>query len=140
MGDNAYGNNEIVKKFPVYAEDHSVLKPDETNGGFVVTGGYTEFVSRSVNGVEEPNRLEIQGIGSTIQWQDGVIDPEKGANGVTVEAMVSAVIQRLEAFQKTRFACRENALAITKLEEAAHWMQSRREERFDRGVLNSHVV
>lgn len=68
-----------------------------------------------------------------ISFQNGPI-AENGVNGVTQEALLAVVIDRLRAFQRGPFACRENALAVTKLEEAQHWLQHRTRERMARGV------
>jgi hypothetical protein len=43
-------------------------------------------------------------------------------------------IDRLQSFQSGDFACRENALALTKLEEALHWLDHRTKDRQRRGV------
>lgn len=56
--------------------------------------------------------LEILG---EVDFQEGPIK-ECGVNGVMNEDLIAMVITRLEHFQKSQFACRENALAITKLE------------------------
>jgi hypothetical protein len=68
-----------------------------------------------------------------IVFQKGPIN-EAGVNGVTQEALVAIVIDRLRAFQAGPYACRENALALTKLEEAQHWMLHRTRVRMARGV------
>ena len=44
------------------------------------------------------------------------------------------VVERLECFQRSPYACRENAIAITKLEEALLWLRKRTEGRVQRGV------
>lgn len=71
--------------------------------------------------------------GLTILFQNGPI-AEHGINGITQEALLAIIIDRLQSFQKGPFACRENALALTKLEEAKHWLFSRTLERMQRGV------
>src|SRR5678816_802195 len=63
-----------------------------------------------------------------ILFQNGPIG-ECGVNGVTQEALLAIVIDRLRSFQAGAFACRENALALTKLEEALHWLLHRTNER-----------
>jgi predicted deacetylase len=50
------------------------------------------------------------------------------------EDLIGCVLARLQAFQKGEFACRENALAITKLEEALLWLRARTNGREQRGV------
>ena len=43
-------------------------------------------------------------------------------------------LQRIRFYQGTRFSCRENSLAITKLEEALHWLQARTLRREREGI------
>ena len=75
---------------------------------------------------------------STVLFQNGPIGV-KGVNGVTHEALLAILIDRLRCFQAGQFACRENALALTKLEEAQHWLTSRTRARMARGVEGTHV-
>ncbi len=74
-----------------------------------------------------------------IGFQNGPI-PESGINGLTQEVLLAIVIDRLRAFQAGKFACRENALALTKIEEAQHWLHSRTLARMARGVEGTHTV
>ena len=74
-----------------------------------------------------------------ILFQNGPI-PEKGVNGVTQEVLLAIVADRLRSFQAGPFACRENALALTKIEEAQHWLQQRTIARMRRGVEGTHTV
>lgn len=73
-----------------------------------------------------------------IQFQNGPI-AEVGTNGVTHEALLAVLIDRLQGFQKGQYACRENAIALTKLEEAMHWLHHRTRERVARGVEGTHA-
>ena len=57
-------------------------------------------------------------------------------NGPIKEA---GVIDRLQSFQAGEFNCRENALAITKLEEALHWLNHRTASRQARGVEGRNI-
>ena len=68
-----------------------------------------------------------------VVFQNGPI-AEVGINGLTQEVLIAICIDRLRAFQAGPFACRENALALTKLEEAQHWLFHRTKQRMDRGV------
>lgn len=70
---------------------------------------------------------------ATIKFQDGVVS-EVGINGVTIEALLAIVVDRLREFQAGPFACRENALALTKSEEVLLWLHRRTTERRRRGV------
>lgn len=72
-----------------------------------------------------------------IRFQNG--DPRMGVNGITDEALLAVVIDRLEKFQTGVTRCRENALAITKLEEAMHWLRHRSADREHRGVEHEEL-
>jgi hypothetical protein len=65
--------------------------------------------------------------------------PEAGRNGTTNECVLAAVVHRLK-FLNGKFPCRENALAITKLEEALMWLEARTKNRIERGVEGKHEV
>jgi hypothetical protein len=75
----------------------------------------------------------------SIRFQDGPI-AEAGINGVTQEALIAICIDRLRSFQGGPYACRENALALTKLEEALHWLHSRTRSRMARGIEGTNAV
>lgn len=74
----------------------------------------------------------------TVKFQEGPIN-ECGVNGLCNEDLIAMVITRLEHFQQTKFSCRENAIAITKLEEALMWLRKRTVKREIRGVEGTHV-
>lgn len=69
----------------------------------------------------------------TIQFQNGPIG-EAGVNGISGEALLAIVEDRLKSFQSGPYACRENALALTHLQESMHWLHHRTRERVARGV------
>ena len=74
-----------------------------------------------------------------ISFQNGPIN-EHGVNGVTNEALLAIVADRLRCFQKGSFACKANACALTHLEEALHWLQQRTLERMRRGVEGTNII
>ena len=74
-----------------------------------------------------------------IHFQEGPIK-ECGVNGVCNEDLIAMVICRLEHFQQSEFRCRENALAITHLEEALLWLRKRTMGREKRNVEGTHKV
>jgi len=76
---------------------------------------------------------------ATILFQNGPIS-EVGVNGITHEVLLSIVCDRLRSFQAGPYASRENALALTKLEEAQHWLLHRTRARIARGVEGTHKV
>lgn len=71
-------------------------------------------------------------------FQNGPI-AEVGVNGITHEALLAILVDRLRSFQAGPFACRENALALTKLEEAQMWLLQRTRARMARGVEGTHT-
>jgi len=74
-------------------------------------------------------------------FQNGPVNEDgNGVNGITNEALLAVVLDRLRGFQTGEYACRENALAITKIEEAMHWLHSRTRQREARGVEGTHTV
>lgn len=90
-----------------------------------------------------PTGGRVAGVGIDIQWQDGPLgrgEDRKEPNGAFVEGVISAAIQRLEFFQNSKFKSRHNALAITKLEEALHWLNARTQDREVRQVEGTHSV
>ncbi len=74
-----------------------------------------------------------------VDFQEGPIK-ECGVNGCRNEDLINMVIARLEGFQKSEFACRENQIALTKLEEALLWLHHRTNKRVNRGVEGTHIV
>lgn len=74
-----------------------------------------------------------------IVFQNGPI-AEVGVNGLTHEALLAIVADRLRSFQSGPYACRHNALALTAIEEAQNWLNRRTIERTQRGVEGTHQV
>ena len=118
-----------------------------------------ELTSHKVNGLNEALRIEVldepgqgnachvYGITSDeprsadtppavmcpVRFQNGPIQ-EYGVNGISNEALLAIVEDRLAGFQSGQYACRENAIALTKLQEAMMWLQKRTRDRVARGV------
>jgi hypothetical protein len=83
------------------------------------------------------NNFDNRTNGQTIQFIEKTPD---GANnfvtvhdGTTNEEVLKMMIDRLN-FLQAKNPCRQNAIAITKLEEALMWLNNRTEERKARGV------
>jgi hypothetical protein len=84
-----------------------------------------------------PSGVLIQGVNVDdtsvlFRGQRGPIE-EVGVNGCQIDDMIAFARLTIEAFN-AKFPCRENALAITKLEEAEMWLQRRTQNREARGV------
>lgn len=80
--------------------------------------------------------LEVVG---RVDFQEGPIK-ENGINGVCNEDLILMVLTRLNSFQESEYRCRENAVAITKLEESLMWLRKRTMDREARGVEGTHTV
>ena len=101
-----------------------------------------QFESNNMNDDNgNPAGGHVSGTGINITWQNGPLgrgDQRQEPNGAFVETMIAAVVQRIEYYQAGKFRCRENALAITKLEEALHWLNSRTSRRESQDVEGTH--
>lgn len=76
-----------------------------------------------------------------LRFQNGPISADGNCvNGITHEALLAVLIDRLRGFQSGPYACKANACALTHMEEALHWLQQRTIERMRRGVEGTHVV
>lgn len=74
-----------------------------------------------------------------IRFQNGPIQ-EVGINGITNEALLAVVIDRLEGFQSGQFANTMNQIALDSLRTAQRALKHRTEERIRRGVEGTHTV
>lgn len=104
---------------------------------------HCEIVNRA-DDQGNPAGGHVMGVGLNISWQDGPLgrgEDRKDPNGAFVETVISAAIQRIEWYQNAnngKFKCRENAIAITKLEEANLWLNKRTAEREARQVEGTY--
>jgi hypothetical protein len=76
---------------------------------------------------------------STVLFQNGP-PAEVGVNGVTHEALLAILIDRLEGFQRGAFANDYNAAALAHLQSAQGCLLDRTRERMARGVEGTHKV
>ena len=58
-------------------------------------------------------------------------------DGTTNEEVLAVLIDRMNYLQ-SKFPCRENAIAITNIEQALMWLNKRTEDRKARGVEGKH--
>jgi len=72
-----------------------------------------------------------------IQFQNGARKESNSIHGVLDTDLLEIVRDRLKGFQGGNFATRENAIAITHIEEALLWLNKRVEDRIERNVLGS---
>jgi hypothetical protein len=111
----------------------------------LLTQKYTKVTHEKEFTNHAPSRFGVWEVGGSekllarVDFQEGPIK-EAGVNGVMNEDLIAMVICRLEGFQNSPFRCRENAVAITKLEEALMWLRKRTNDREARGVEGTHTV
>jgi hypothetical protein len=74
-----------------------------------------------------------------IRFQNGPV-AEVGTNGITHEALLAILIDRLAAFQEGPYACPENQEALDNLCEAQGALHLRTLNRMARGVEGTHAV
>lgn len=79
--------------------------------------------------------------GISVSWQNGPLGRDEDRiepNGAFVETLIAIARDRIEFYNANGFGCRENSLAITKLEEALHWLNHRTARREREGVEGTH--
>lgn len=80
-------------------------------------------------------------LGVSVQWQDGPLQKDgvrQEPNGAFVETIIEIARDRIEFYNDSKFRCRENSIAITKLEEALHWLNARTARRTESGIEGTH--
>lgn len=132
-----------------------IVAADEPGPG----GANHVYRLRLANHLTHPNRATPDH--TIIRFQNGPIG-ESGVNGLSNEALIALVIDRIRGFQHQRlgdltppnvgvpgdfdfnsrgkFACRENAIALTHFEEGLMWLQKRTRDRQARGVEGRSVA
>jgi len=90
-----------------------------------------------------PTGGHTHGVGICIAWQHGPlgrgVDRQK-PNGAFVEGVINAAIDRLESFQRSKFECTENRLAIMHLKDALTVLNDRTQRREKVGVEGTHAL
>ena len=72
-----------------------------------------------------------------IQFQNGARKEENSVAGILDSDLLEIVRHRLQSFQNGEYKTRENACALTHIEEALMWMSKRADDRAERGVLGT---
>ena len=83
------------------------------------------------------------GPGLTIGWQNGPlgIDGHRDEpNGCFVETVLVAALDRLEYYERSKFACDENKNAIRHIQDALTELGRRTRSREERGVEGTHQI
>jgi hypothetical protein len=75
---------------------------------------------------------------AVFSFQCGPRKDPNSLHGVIDSDLLEIVRHRLQCFQAGEFATRENAIALTHVEEALMWMNRRVEDRIERNVLGTY--
>jgi len=102
--------------------------PEKFNASGVMDYSWFEKDIRPENFVYV--RRDVNSVSFTIQ--NGPVKMV-GVNGCQVDTVIEAAKLILEGLNKA-FPCRENSVAITKLDEALMWLDKRKRDREARGV------
>lgn len=125
--------------------DEHKVNPLNDRIGIVVTdvpgagGANHRYIINGYSPHTNSSAHEADTDGCFVLFQNGPI-AEKGVNGVTQEALLAIVADRLRSFQAGEYACKENACALTHIEEALHWLQQRTIKRIRRGVEGTSTI
>lgn len=106
---------------------NEVYREGETGPG----GAHHTYLVRVPLGEEQAYMVHIR-------FQSGPRKVLGSEHGLLDTDLLEIVRDRLQAFQSGEFACRENACALTHIEEALMWMNKRVEDRAERGVLGTN--
>lgn len=86
--------------------------------------------------------FENKAEGVLIQFIEKRVDAENELitvnDGTTNEELLRILLDRMSYLQ-SKFPCRENAIVITKLDEALLWLEKRTRDRVERGVEGKHL-
>lgn len=109
----------------------------------LLTSKYTKVTHEEEFTNNAPHHFQVRDVEGSIlahvDFQEGPIK-EVGVNGVCNEDLIAMVICRLEHFQQGPYSSRDNAMVITKLEEALLWLRKRTIGRENRGVEGTSAI
>ena len=91
----------------------------------------------SISSIDKDS-IEAKVFHTEIQLLNGARKLEGSIHGVLDTDLLEIVRHRLQCFQKGAFASRDNAVALTHVEEALMWMNRRVEDRIEREVLGTN--
>lgn len=111
------------------------------------TTKYTKVTHEKDFKFNAPHLFHVEAVSSNpinsalgvVHFQEGPIG-EVGVNGVCNEDLIHMVICRLEYFQKSQYNSRDNAIAITHLEDALLRLRKRTIGRENRGVEGTSIA
>lgn len=114
-------------------------KPQHLNRLHIGTTRYTEVHAQKQYKYNAPHYYRIQNKEGTlilgeVYFQEGPCK-EVELNGIFHEDLLVIVIDRLQHFQQSEFACKHNKKALKHLYKTLFWLNKRVVDREKRGVL-----
>lgn len=124
--------NQEILNFRIQREDNlnNVVFEDIAGPG---NGRHHYQIFKNEQTIVEPKPL------LDIQFQCGARNEDGSVSGVLDQDLLEIVRHRLQCFQQGEFSSRESALALTCIEEALMWLNKRKCDRKERGVLGKHI-
>ena len=112
-----------------------IFKPKERH----VVKALMSMKSDCKNFIKIENEEDIFGVAPIVQFtiQSDPIS-EVGINGCQAVDILEYAKNLFASFNEA-FPCRENALTITKIEEAIHWQEARTKDRMSRNVEGFNI-
>jgi hypothetical protein len=101
------------------------------------------FSEHWVDADQNPAGGVSTGMGFNISWQMGPLGRGKERripNGAFVEKIIYAAIDRIQFYQRSKFNCADNELALNHLRDALVALERRTAERDAREVEGTHAV
>ena len=104
----------------------------------------TVYSSHFYDANGNPSGGQSYGTGFCIAWQHGPLVVNDGVrsepNGCFVETVIAAAIDRLDHYQRSKFASPYNVQAMEHLQRALDVLDQRTKDRQSRGVEGTHAV
>jgi hypothetical protein len=109
-------------------------KVNECNSALTITAD-----ERDANGGCSHYNIIGDKVDNPLDFQNGPIK-EVGTNGITHEALLAILIDRLEGSQSGPYKCEENGFALVHLKDAFAYLKLRTVKRELRGVEGTHAI
>ena len=110
--DNATNEKSALRHVTDHHDGHGLNESVLITANELGPGGASHHYVMAIDGVQV----------GRIQFQEGPRNESGSMPGVTEAALLAVLIDRLRGFQPGEYACRENAIQLTKLEEVLHWL------------------
>ena len=121
---------------------NTVFPSDERTVAVALDNDYGDELSGGAHQYELVNSVGFKdGKAEYVESKQAIQFVQKNEDGTMIpglqsEQLLFALVDRHKKLN-AKFPSREGALAITKMEEALHWLQARVQERINRGVMGA---